>query len=252
MSENETKTPGLIYQRMAKILDEMPAIGKDERNQTQKFNYRSIDQVYNVLHGLLAKHGVFFSPHVESEDRRVLDRFDRTTGLKIGHSVLTRLMVRYTFRCVEDGSTLDVGPVPGEALDAGDKASAKAMSLALKTAILQTFCVPLQSEADFKNGEAAAEKVDEFLNGKQKAKAESSPAKPTSGADQKRASILSRLAAKLKAEGSSIMPTEFLAAAEQQVLNHTAETIEDLQAVENALAGGHFDWATADRIPDAA
>jgi len=252
MSDPKTKEPGLIYDRMAKIMEAMPAIGKDEHNQAQNFNYRGIDQVYNALHGLLAKQRVFFTPHVESQERQVLDRFDRKTGLKIGHNVLTCLMVRYTFRCADDGSTLDVGPIPGEAVDAGDKASAKAMSLALKAAILQTFCVPLVSEDDFKNGEPKAEQLDDFLNGKEETKAATRPVETPSGASQKRAAILSRLAAKLKAAKSTIMPSAFLEAVEQQVLGQKAESIDHLQAVENALAGGHFDWATADRIPDAA
>jgi hypothetical protein len=41
-----------------------------------------------------------------------------------------------------DGSTHSIQAV-GEAIDASDKATAKAMSAAYKTAMLQTFCVPV-------------------------------------------------------------------------------------------------------------
>lgn len=143
---------GLIYERIARIMKEMPAIGK-QRSGGLKYDFRSIDRVYDVLHGLLVKHGVFFTPHVESQDREVLPRFDKQTGKQIGHTVLTCLLVKYRLYCAEDGSIMEVGPFPGEAADAGDKASAKAMSLALKGVLLQTFCIPIQAEAGWQPGE---------------------------------------------------------------------------------------------------
>ena len=64
--------PTGIHQAMAAILAEIPSIGKDNRNKDQGFQYRGIDDVYNALHPLLAKHKVFMAPTVlsrTSEDR---------------------------------------------------------------------------------------------------------------------------------------------------------------------------------------
>jgi len=150
MSANGKPKLGLIYERMARIMEQVPAIGKDGENKVQNFRFRSIDQVYDVLHRLLADNHVFFTPHVVSQERQVLDRLDKQSGKKVGHTVLTCLSVKYIFHCADDGSCLEVGPIPAEAADSGDKASAKALSMALKYVLLQTFCIPIQAEADFK------------------------------------------------------------------------------------------------------
>ncbi len=59
----------------------------------------------------------------------------------------TRLRVAYTFYAADGSSVRAV--VVGEAMDSGDKSSNKAMSAALKYAMLQIFCVPVeQDDAD--------------------------------------------------------------------------------------------------------
>jgi hypothetical protein len=55
----------------------------------------------------------------------------------MGH---VKVMVRYTFHA-PDGSSLET-IVPAESFDSGDKATAKAMSVAFRTCLLQTLCLP--------------------------------------------------------------------------------------------------------------
>lgn len=145
----DTSKPGLIYERIARMLEEVPAIGKDGRNKAQGFSFRSIDQVYDTLHPLLAKHHVFFTSHIMATRRDILDRIDKQSGKKIGHTVLTCLDVLFKLHCADDGSFIEVGPIQGEGADVADKASAKAQSLAMKYALLQLFCIPIRREADF-------------------------------------------------------------------------------------------------------
>jgi hypothetical protein len=144
----------LIHERIAQIMAEMPAIAKDQRNQAQKYNYRSIDAVCAAAHQLLAKYGVFYTPHVVAKQRDILDRVDKNTGAIIGKTVLMAIDVEYVFFCAEDMSKLTVGPIVGEAMDTGDKASAKAMTMAEKTCLCQLFCIPVQNatDADQDNG----------------------------------------------------------------------------------------------------
>ena len=131
---------GKIYKQICSVMQEINAIGKDRRNQTQNFQYRGIDDVMNELHSVLAKCGVFVVPQVLDEAR--------TTGkTKSGGDMFyTRLKIKFTFYA-EDGSFID-SVVIGEAMDTGDKASNKALSVGLKYALLQVFCIPTEDEKD--------------------------------------------------------------------------------------------------------
>ena len=128
--------PTGIYQAMAAILAEIPSIGKDNRNKDQGFQYRGIDDVYNALHPLLAKHKVFMAPTVLSRTSE-----DRTTA-KGGVMQCVTLSVEYRFFHA-DGSSISC-TVMGEGRDTSDKATNKAMAAAHKYALLQTFCIPTE------------------------------------------------------------------------------------------------------------
>ncbi len=128
--------PTGIYQAMAAILAEIPSIGKDNRNKDQGFQYRGIDDVYNALHPLLAKHKVFMAP-------TVLSRTSEDRATKNGGALqCVTLSVEYRFFHA-DGSFISC-TVMGEGRDTSDKATNKAMAAAHKYALLQTFCIPTE------------------------------------------------------------------------------------------------------------
>ena len=135
----ENATP-LIYKKIIEVMADINAIGKDRRNQQQGFQFRGIDDVMNELHGSLSKCGVFVLPNVLEETR--------TTGktARGGDMFYTRLKIKFGFYA-EDGSHVDA-VVIGEAMDTGDKASNKALSIGLKYAMLQVFCIPTEDEKD--------------------------------------------------------------------------------------------------------
>ena len=135
----ENSTP-LIYKKIIEVMSDINAIGKDRRNQQQGFQFRGIDDVMNELHSSLAKCGVFVLPNVLEETR--------TTGktARGGDMFYTRLKINFGFYA-EDGSHVDA-VVIGEAMDTGDKASNKALSIGLKYAMLQVFCIPTEDEKD--------------------------------------------------------------------------------------------------------
>lgn len=133
------ETP-LIHQKMVAILRDTLAIGKDMTNQAQGFKFRGIDQVYNDMHPIFSRHGVYIRPVVEEHDK-----FEKTTksgGLAWHHF----LKVRFWFTA-EDGSSVDAVGM-GEAADSGDKGVNKCMSIALKYALFQSFLIPTQDEKD--------------------------------------------------------------------------------------------------------
>jgi hypothetical protein len=120
---------------------DIEAIGKDRTNQTQGFKFRGIDDLYNELHPIMAKHGLFSFPKILSS------RTEERLTAKGSTNIFRIIDVEYTF-CDESGESLVVGPVIGEASDLGDKGNNKALSIAHKYALLQLFCIPTEDEKD--------------------------------------------------------------------------------------------------------
>ena len=131
---------GEIYAAIAAVMAEIPAIVKGKQNQQQGFKYRGIDDAYNVLQPLMVKHGVFTTPEV-LESRR-----EERVNAKGTVLVFVSLRIKYTF-WAKDGSSVYC-TVEGEGMDSGDKATSKAMSIAHKYALLQTYCVPTEDMPD--------------------------------------------------------------------------------------------------------
>lgn len=124
----------MIHKAMIDIMKEVKAIGKDSYNQGQRFNFRGIDAVMNHLHPLFAKHGVVIMPEVISERSE-----DRTT--KSGGNLIYRILtIKFRF-VASDGSEVSCVTI-GEGADSGDKATPKAMAIALKYAVSQAFLLP--------------------------------------------------------------------------------------------------------------
>jgi len=127
-----------IFELIPKVMAEVGAIEKGRKNTQQNYAFRGIDDVFAAFQGPLAKHSVFYVPEVL--DKQVTERESRNGATLI----YTTLTVAYTFYA-PDGSNVRA-VVVGEAMDSADKSSNKAMSAALKYALLQIFCVPTESE----------------------------------------------------------------------------------------------------------
>lgn len=129
-----------IYQAIADIMKSGYAISKAKYNTQQKFNYRGIDDVMNTFQPLLAERGVFIVPEVLENHRE--ERHSKQ-GNNLIYSILK---VKYTFYA-EDGSSISA-VVIGEGMDSADKASNKAMAVAMKYAMFQVFCIPTEEMKD--------------------------------------------------------------------------------------------------------
>jgi hypothetical protein len=121
-------------------MEEVPSIGKTQRNKTQGFMYRGIDDVMNALQPLLAKNKVFIVPEILEQTRE-----ERTTS-KGGNLIYSICKIKYKFYA-EDGSSVEAITI-GEGMDSGDKATNKAMAIAMKYALFQVFCIPTDEMKD--------------------------------------------------------------------------------------------------------
>ncbi len=127
-----------VYEAITAVAADLASVGvaKSMTNVAEGYDYRSIDALMNRLAPVLATRKLCVLP-------RVLER-TATERSSLNNEVLISVTLKVAFDLVSpaDGSRHTI-EVYGEALDRGDKATAKALTAAYKTAMLQTFCVPL-------------------------------------------------------------------------------------------------------------
>lgn len=150
--ENSAPSPGTSPQRPAQIhvamteaLKMVKAIYKDRRNEQQRFNFRSVDDVYLALRPALETQGITILPVLR------MINYDVIMTAKGKAMNFCRVTVEYHFTA-QDGSTV-MATVPGEGMDSADKATAKAMSVAYKTAMFQVFCIPCEEDERDRDGD---------------------------------------------------------------------------------------------------
>lgn len=121
-------------------------VGKKNWNDQQKFWFRGIDDILSTLSPVLSKTGLMILPTVKSiESTEFVSGNQKQT--KFNRVVVT---VEYSITSNETepmGGTYTV-VFAGEAMDTGDKATAKALSMAYKQMAIQTFCIPVVGEDD--------------------------------------------------------------------------------------------------------
>ena len=132
-----------VYQLIAAVSGELAqhGIAKGRKNQAQGFNFRGIDDVYNALAPVMARHGLVILPRVTSR------HCEERAGRSGGSLFYVTVEVQFDFVSSHDGSKHTVITY-GEAMDSGDKATNKAMSAAYKYAAFQAFCIPTEGDND--------------------------------------------------------------------------------------------------------
>lgn len=124
-----------IAQALSEVMKEVGAVKKNDRNNAQGFQFRGIDAVVNAVSPALHKYGVVVVPSVEEYDY---------SSVEIGknRTVMGHVKVKVTYTFIGANADAIKATVVGEAMDSGDKATAKAMSVAFRTALLQTLSLP--------------------------------------------------------------------------------------------------------------
>jgi hypothetical protein len=133
-----------VYQAINQVQSDLAksGIAKDRTNQQgSSYKFRGIDDVYNAVSPLLAKHGLCILPRMIS--RQCLER-QTAKGNAIFYVTVE---AEFDFVSAEDGSKHTVR-IFGEAMDVSDKATNKAMSAAYKYAAFQAFAIPTEGDND--------------------------------------------------------------------------------------------------------
>lgn len=141
--EQQVREPMQVYKAICAVAKEMSTegISKARKNQQQGYSFRGIDDVYNSLAPMLARHSLVILPRMLS--REVTER----ETAKGGTLFYVTVEAEFDFVSAEDGSKHTVRTF-GEAMDSGDKATNKAMSAAYKYAAFQAFCIPTEGDND--------------------------------------------------------------------------------------------------------
>ena len=134
----------MIFGKIAQAMSKVGAIGKDStatnQNGKKMYSFRGIDAVYNALNPVMSELGLFICPEVLEQTR---EERKSSSGAALIYSILKIKFTMYA----SDGSSVSCVTI-GEGMDSGDKASNKAMSVALKYAMFQLFMIPTEEMMD--------------------------------------------------------------------------------------------------------
>jgi len=135
--------PPAVYRQMSEAAGDFAkaGLGKTDENVQQKFKFRGIDSLMNLAAPILVKHGLLVLPRVIN--RKLTVRETRNGGLMYA----VALDVEFDFVSALDGSK-HTARFAGEAMDTGDKATSKAMSMAYKYCLFQCMCIPVEGAMD--------------------------------------------------------------------------------------------------------
>jgi hypothetical protein len=131
-----------IYKLMGAVLADIGAVDKMQKNNSQGYKFRGVDDVYNAVHSAVKKHGIFCLPEIKKIIFR--EKIKSAKGQEGWHQILE---ISYKF-CAPDGSFVEC-TVWGESADYGsDKTTNKCMSIAHKYALFQVFMIPVSEIED--------------------------------------------------------------------------------------------------------
>ena len=150
-----------IYEALNNVMRDVQSVRKGERNTMPGggFLFRGVDAVTNAVGPALREHGVIVVPEV-------IDAEYSTVHVGQKQTVMSRVVLRVKFTWYGPEGDSIASVVQSESMDSGDKATAKAHSVAFRTAMLQTLCLPTDEkdpDVDTYERSAAPSGMDELL-----------------------------------------------------------------------------------------
>mgnify|MGYP001173610236 CR=1 FL=1 len=139
-SVNKTLHGEDVYAAINRTANAIGFVGKAQTNNYQNYNFRGIDDVYNVVGPALMKSDLVVLPTLLEHTVTNV----QTSGNKATFQHFAT--VKYTCVSTKDCTRTEV-VVKGESVDNSDKGLNKAMSAAYKLFAFQTFCIPLEGSS---------------------------------------------------------------------------------------------------------
>lgn len=127
-------------------------IAKDRRNDAQRFQFRGIDDVLNALSPQWVLNDLLVVPSLVSTEQTERKN-DKGTVL-----MFVNVVMDYTFVSTVDGTNVVVR-MPGQAMDSGDKAMNKAISVAYKYTAIQLLSIPIEGTPEDRDPDFTTHKV---------------------------------------------------------------------------------------------
>ena len=220
-SHTQNQATPSVYELMSLVMRDVRNVGKDGRNESQNYNFRGVDDAIGALAQPLRDHGVFMTPEV-------LDFKTEVRGRQ------NAVMMRIAFHFYGPAGDHVTAITLGEGSDFADKAANKAMSAALKYALIHTFMIPVDSksldEGDRDHPEGHRSAADSYMERLRKAAVWNNvTALQAMHAEAKADGLLS---APVYAPGGEEMPLGDLIVARGRTLKAEAAEREQRQAAE--------------------
>jgi ERF superfamily len=138
-----------LRQKLAEVRRRIGYVQKRVHNERNNYNYVTAADIAGAVGDILAELGVVVVPRLESISHEPA----RTGRSEVEH--VARVVMAYTFMDVDTAEEITV-KVAGEGLDAGDKAPYKAMTGALKYALLQSFLLATGDDPEDERADSRA------------------------------------------------------------------------------------------------
>lgn len=123
-----------VLQAIREVMLAVPSVAKADWNNQSSYAFRGVDAVVDAVGPALRTHGVIVVPELVSAEYTPV-----TVGKNRTEMSSVRLQVKFTWYG-PDGDSITCC-VAGEAFDSGDKATAKAHSVAYRTALIEVLCL---------------------------------------------------------------------------------------------------------------
>jgi hypothetical protein len=136
-----------LRQKLAEVRRRIGYVQKRGHNERFNYSYVTAADIAGSVGDLLAELGVVVIPKLEeiSYESAAVNRGDAIR--------MARVVMAYTFADVDSGEEI-IAKVAGQGLDPGDKAPYKAMTGALKYALLQSFLLATGDDPEDERGDA--------------------------------------------------------------------------------------------------
>lgn len=153
-----------IYQRIHNVMRDVTTIQKESKKVNNQYTYVSHDEVTRVMHDSFVKHGIVMLPTVteciENSYATTMKkkRWDATLKKQVEtgeeESILiskTSVKIDIAFINIDNPSDKVLVQFPGMGIDNQDKGIGKAISYAVKYALLKTFCLETSDDVEKDN-----------------------------------------------------------------------------------------------------